>query len=217
MSINNINNISDIGTIGNVQQTVKNAAIQEELEEKAPRQDSFVKSVGQDEDETGIYSRESIIEQLKNSEEQRVKAFEDTIRSMLAQQGETINLTFRGMDLHITEEQSKEAEKAISDGGEYSVENVSDRIMQMAKALAGDDPTKIDLLQNAVVKGFEGAAGLLGKNSLEEMPDITHKTYENVMKQFEEWRNSYNTNEENANVDKNPAAAAQAAQTAVNA
>lgn len=221
MSINNIKNVNDISLSGvtQVSKSVKSAAIEEKAIEnalkKAPRQDKFEKSPELSKDETGIYSRESILEELRNSEEQRVKAFQDTIRSMLAQQGETINLTFRGMDLHVTEEQRAAAAKSIEEGGEYSVENVADRIMKMAKALAGDDPTKIDMLQNAVIKGFEGAAGLLGKKNLDEMPEITGKTYDNVMKQFADWKNSYNQEiVEDVNVDNNVAAASQAVQYA---
>jgi len=215
MSINNINNdVSKLSNIGQVSNSVKSAAVEEEVVKKASRQDEFIKSPDLQQDETGIYSRESLIEELKNAEEQRVKAFEDTIRSMLAQQGETINLTFRGHNLHVTEEQKAEAAKSIEEGGEYSVNNVADRIMKMAKAIAGDDPTKIDMLQNAVIKGFEGAAGLLGKNSLEDMPDITHQTYDNVMKQFADWKASYETEAvtENANVDNNEAGAYAAVQ-----
>ena len=217
MSMNGINNdVVKLGSMTQAAQAVKTASAESQVAEKAVREDSFVKSDNMIKDETGIYSRESIIEQLKNSEEQRVKAFEDTIRSMLAQQGETINLTFRGMDLHVTELQSAEAAKSIEEGGEYSVNNVADRIMTMAKALAGDDPTKIDMLRNAVIKGFNGAAGILGKNSLDEMPDITHDTYDNVMKQFDEWKASYEKTEteDNVNVDNNAAAALQAVEAA---
>ena len=223
MSINNIDMIKNtnadqlngINKVMQTAQTAKTAAAEKIIAEKAPREDSFVKSPDMKQEETGIYSRESILEQLRDSEEQRVKAFEDTIRSMVAQQGETINLTFRGVGLHVTEEDSAKAAKSIEDGGEYSVNSVTDRIMNMAKALAGDDPTKIDMLKNAVIKGFEGAVGLLGKNSMDEMPDITNKTYESVMKQFDDWKASYNTEvEENVNVDNNEAAAFQAVQAA---
>lgn len=196
MSISNINGVSDISTIGSVKSSVKMAMAEESVKEKAVREDTFVKSSDDPKkavkkEDTGIYSRESIIQQLKDSEEQRVKAFQETIKSMLAQQGENVNLTFRGMKLHVTEEQRLAAEKSISEGGEYSVENVTDRIMSMAKALAGDDPTKIDMLQNAVIKGFNGAAGQLGRKSLKDMPDITQKTYDSVMKEFSDWKKSY--------------------------
>ena len=49
------------------------------------------------------------------------------------------------------------------------------------------------MLQDAGKKGFEKAAGALGKKSLDEMPDITKKTYESVMKEFDDWKKSYET------------------------
>lgn len=199
--INSVNNQSTIMISGKTAaETAKISAAEKAAAEKIKssddgkdkeiRTDSFTKSPETKAEETGIYSRESILEQLRNSEEQRVKAFEDTIRSMMAQQGQTVNLTFRGIGLHVTEEKRAEAEKAISEGGEYSVNSVADRIMDMAKALAGDDSSKISMLRDAVKKGFGGAAELLGKKE-DEMPDITKDTYSEVMKRFDEWENSF--------------------------
>lgn len=145
--------------------------------------------------ETGIYSREALLEQLKASEEQRVKAFEDTIRSMAAQQGQTINLTFRGQGLHVTEEQRKAAEESISEGGEYSVNSVADRIMKMAEVLSGGDSSKISILREAVQKGFGAAMSDLGI-AKEDTPQITKDTYSEIMKRFDDWEASFNKTEE---------------------
>lgn len=201
-----MNNISDINNVNisnpvlisgkTAAETAKISAAEKTVaekigsENKEVRTDSFTKSAETKTEETGIYSRESLLEQLRKSEEQRVKAFEDTIRSMAAQQGQTINFTFRGQGLHVTEEQRAEAEKSISEGGEYSVNSVADRIMNMAKALAGEDSSKISMLREAVQKGFSGAASLLGKKD-DEMPEITKNTYSEVMKRFDDWENSF--------------------------
>ncbi len=206
MAINSINNalgtagsslnVNDLSKMGTASQAAKTAAAEDEISQKVTREDNITISGDNGKtDETGIYSRESIIQQLKESEEQRVQAFQETLKSMLAQQGEEVNLAIGDMKLHVTPEQSAKAKEAISDGGEYSVEKVTDRIMDMAKALAGDDPSKIDMLKDAVIKGFEKAAGALGKKSLDEMPDITKKTYESVMKEFDDWKKSYETQE----------------------
>ena len=206
MAINSINNalgtagsslnVNDLSKMGTASQAAKTAAAEEQISQKAAREDNItISGDNAKTEETGIYSRESIIQQLKDSEEQRVQAFQETLKSMLAQQGEEVNLAIGDMKLHVTEEQSAKAKEAISEGGEYSVENVTDRIMKMAKALAGDDPSKIDMLQDAVKKGFEKAAGALGKKSLDDMPDITKKTYESVMKEFDDWKKSYETQE----------------------
>ena len=216
MAINNINNslgmtgsslnVNDLSKMGSASQVAKTAAAEDELSQKVAREDNItISGDNAKTQETGIYSRESIIQQLKDSEEQRVQAFQETLKNMLAQQGENVNLTIGDLKLHVTEEQSAKAKEAISDGGEYSVEKVTDRIMDMAKALAGDDPSKIDMLQDAVKKGFEKAAGALGKKSLDEMPDITKKTYENVMKQFDDWKKSYETEESAKTVEKTTA------------
>ncbi|MCI7804025.1 MAG: hypothetical protein MR503_02965 [Oscillospiraceae bacterium] len=201
--MNNINDINKVNVSNPVLISGKTAAetakisaaektVAEKIksDEKEVRTDSFTKSAETKTEETGIYSRESLLEQLRNSEEQRVKAFEDTIRSMVAQQGQVINFTFRGQGLHVTEEQRAEAEKSISEGGEYSVDSVAGRIMDMAKALAGEDSSKISMLREAVQKGFSGAASLLGKKD-DEMPEITKNTYTEVMKRFDDWENSF--------------------------
>lgn len=201
--MNNINDINKVNVSNPVlisgkiaAETAKISAAEKTVaekiksDEKEVRTDSFTKSAETKTEETGIYSRESLLEQLRNSEEQRVKAFEDTIRSMAAQQGQVINFTFRGQGLHVTEEQRAEAEKSISEGGEYSVDSVAGRIMDMAKALAGEDSSKISMLREAVQKGFSGAASLLGKKD-DEMPEITKNTYTEVMKRFDDWENSF--------------------------
>lgn len=189
-NINNVNNVNDLNKIVSASMSAK-TTISEDVAQKV-RQDTFEKTPERTKDETGIYSKESIIEQLKNSEEQRVKAFQDTIKSMMVEQGANFTLTFRGSEikLNVSEEQRLAAEKSISEGGEYSVSAVSDRIMNMAKALAGDDSSKLSLLKNAVIKGFNSAADLFGK-SFDDMPSITKDTYNEVMNRFDEWEKSF--------------------------
>ncbi len=201
---NNISNVNSSNSVlisgGTAAQKAKMASMEDSVSEKIKsekkaRTDTYTKSTESEKDTTGIYSKESLIEQLHAAEEQRVQAFQDTIRSMMAQQGQTVNLTFRGMDLHVTEEQRAEAEKSISDGGEYSINSVADRIMNMAKALGGEDSSKISMLREAVQKGFSGAASLLGKKD-KDMPDITKNTYKEIMNRFDEWENSFKVSTE---------------------
>ncbi len=71
----------------------------------------------------------------------------------------------------------------ISEGGAYSVEAVSDRIMQMATFFAADDPEMLAEMQKAVQKGFEAAG--LDLQTGEGMPSITMETYNHVMNRFE--------------------------------
>jgi len=79
----------------------------------------------------------------------------------------------------------EEAKKAISEGGYWSVESTSDRIIEMAKALTGGDPSKIQTMIDAFKQGYEEATKAWGK----ELPEISSKTYDSVMQKFDDWAN----------------------------
>lgn len=161
--------------------------------------DGFSKSNEVTSKDTGIYTREAITKTLDQCEEQRTEAFVKMISDMLeAQVGNcTLSLSdiYDNIKKNFTEEDMEEAEKSISDGGYYSVDAVATRIMDMATALAGDDPSKISVLREAVVKGFGQAAETLGLKE-DDMPEITKSTYTEVMKRFDDWEKSYETDTE---------------------
>ncbi|MFI3115930.1 MAG: hypothetical protein R3Y12_07310 [Clostridia bacterium] len=92
------------------------------------------------------------------------------------------------VNLSVTAEESAAALESISEGGAYSPENVANNILDMAKALSGGDPEKFELLKEAVIDGFEAAAGEWG----DEMPSITSETYDLVMQGFDTWQNEIN-------------------------
>lgn len=161
------------------------------------RYDTFEKSNSSSEDTTGIYSKEKIAEQLELAEEQRQQAFHNFIQSMVTEQFEESNFTLAGLNLKVTEADSQKALEAISDGGEYSIDAVATRIMDMAEALAGGDQTKLAMLREAVTAGFSDAAKKLGLKD-EEMPDITKETYAEVMNRFDAWEQSFKEKEEDS-------------------
>ena len=161
------------------------------------RYDTFEKSNSSSEDTTGIYSKEKIAEQLELAEEQRQQAFHNFIQSMVTEQFEESNFTLAGLNLKVTEADSQKALEAISDDGEYSIDAVSTRIMDMAEALAGGDQTKLAMLREAVTAGFNDAAEKLGFKA-EEMPDITKETYAEVMNRFDAWEQSFKEKEEDS-------------------
>lgn len=81
------------------------------------------------------------------------------------------------------------AKAAIAEGGAYSVNAVADRIMTMAKAIAGDDPDKIQQMRDAVGKGFSEAGVDFKKATDSELPQISKDTFAEVMKRFDELQN----------------------------
>ena len=121
--------------------------------------------------------------QLKDAQRQRMESFQRMLQSMLVKQGETSNLTLFGLQLTVTAVDSLNAAAAIADGGEYSVDAVATRILDMAKALSGGDVSKLSELRDAVEKGFKAAGVELGG----KLPGICQDTYTEVMKRFGEW------------------------------
>lgn len=134
------------------------------------------------------------IEFLKQESEKRVESFRKMIREMLEKQGFAFNKilgnivdkdgkTIKPENIKVDEATRLKAKEAISDGGEYSIDAVATRIMDFAKALANGDPKKISKLRSAVKKGFDEARQIFGG----KLPEISEKTYDEVMKRFDEW------------------------------
>ena len=78
------------------------------------------------------------------------------------------------------------AKEAISEDGYYGVKKTSERILNFAKAIAGNVPEKIDEMREAVEMGFKAAKEAWGK----ELPAICKDTYDAVMKGFDDWKTS---------------------------
>ena len=80
----------------------------------------------------------------------------------------------------------EDAAKAVSDEGDWGVDAVATRIFDMANAIAGGDPEKLESMRAAVEEGFN-QAGITWNNAtgLDKMPEITEKTYNEIMSRFD--------------------------------
>lgn len=78
-----------------------------------------------------------------------------------------------------------QAKKDISEDGYWGVKQTSDRLVDMAIALSGNDTSKADLLMDAIKKGYEQAAGAWG----DKLPDISKQTLDATMEKMEQWKN----------------------------
>lgn len=155
------------------------------------KQDTFFASASVSSQNTSTDNTENITyekpkklsaEQLKALSDQRIASFKNMVSNMLGKQVKTLNKAlFEGITISPEEQQA--ALEAISPGGEWSPEAVSENILNMAKALSGGDVSKLELLKNAVIKGFEAAETTWGG----KLPSITDETYDLIMKGFDEW------------------------------
>lgn len=138
---------------------------------------------------TTIYAKEDVVARLKADADSRTSQLKSLVEKMMSQQGLKIGEAddmwkfLASGDYTVTPEVKAQAQADIAEDGYWGVEQTSDRIIEFAKALVGDDPDKAESMRAAFEKGFKAATKSWGK----ELPDISQKTYDAVMKKFDDW------------------------------
>lgn len=140
------------------------------------------------------------IEKLKADADARLSQLQGIVEQLITKQGkasETVSIwdQFRQGVLNgtisVDEATAKQAQEDISEDGYWGVKQTSERILDFAKALTGGDPNKVSEMRDAIEKGFSQASKLWGG----ELPEISQKTHEAVMKGLDEWEKGTTTEE----------------------
>jgi hypothetical protein len=190
------NNLNNNTSVGGKENTTETSSVTYEN----PAVVAEINSDKMDKPDTGIYSKNDVnaaaLEEIQNLNEQRLNSFQDFINKMLNNQDtaakvsvflpqtdENGDISAKLAELNPTEEDISAAKKAISEGGEYSVDAVATRIMDMAKALSGGDASKFETLKNATQSAFDKVKEMYG----DDTPQITLDTEKEVQKRFAEW------------------------------
>ena len=133
----------------------------------------------------------ALINKLKADAEERTSQLRSLVEKMMTKQGVAIgtadsmwSFLAKG-DFTVDEATRAQAQADIADDGYWGVDQTSDRILDFAKALSGNDPEKADLLLNAFKKGFKEATKSWGQ----DLPDISQRTYDAVVEKFNKWKN----------------------------
>lgn len=201
------NYISNRTTVSPYQQTSYNST--KAADTKKPAEDTAAKAP-----ETGvIYEKNTkpadsavtkktdfkMVEKLKADAEARTAQLRSLVEKMMTQQGSAIGkadsmwkFLAKG-DFTVDAATKAQAQADIAEDGYWGVEQTSDRILDFAKALSGNDPDKADMLLDAFKKGFKEATKSWGK----QLPDISQRTYDAVVDKFDKWKNGTTTAAEN--------------------
>ena len=146
---------------------------------------------------TSTKDNSAIIAKLKADAEERTSQLRSIVEQLITKQGTAFGkatdddmwkFLAKG-EFTVSADVKAQAEADIAEGGYWSVEETSDRILDFAKALAGDDPEKADELLEAFKEGFKQATETWG----DELPEISQKTYDAVLEKFEAWKNEGTT------------------------
>ncbi len=155
----------------------------------------YEKSANQPSKTTAKKSNPAIIAQLKSDAQQRTAQLQSIVQKMMTKQGQTLGKGdsmwsfLAGGNFSVDAATRAQAQADIAEDGYWGVQQTSDRILDFAKALAGDDPDKADELLEAFKKGFKQATGSWGK----QLPDISQRTYDAVVEKFDNWKNGTQT------------------------
>jgi len=129
------------------------------------------------------------VRRLIQESNDQLLAFRKMIETLLNKQGVTWDQAMKRIDagevfdIEVDEETRQKALEAISEDGYYGVKQTSERIINFAKAISGGDPSKIEMLRDAVYEGFKAAEESWGG----KLPEISYQTLDAVMKGFDEW------------------------------
>lgn len=127
------------------------------------------------------------IEKLKADAEERNAQLRGIVEKLLLKQGGTIlnagGLANMYRSLEVDEETRAQAQKDIADDGYWGVEQTSDRIVDFAKAMAGDNLELAQQMLDAIKEGFKQA----GEEWGEDLPDISQRTMQATYDKMDEW------------------------------
>ena len=138
--------------------------------------------------------RTKIIQQLKADDAIRQQQLLDIVHKMMGKQAKSYGIAnsdnpddsiwsfLAKGDFTVDAATKAQAQADIAEDGYWGVKQTSERILDFAKALAGDDPDKLEKMRDAFQKGFAQAEKTWG----DKLPDISQQTYGAVMKGFDE-------------------------------
>ena len=143
---------------------------------------------------TNTADRSAIVKALKDDAEKQKQNLIDIVRKSMSGQASTWDKS-QGLkslfeNLTVDADTIAQAKKDIAEEGYWGVDQTSDRILDFAKALSGDDPDKADMLLEAFKKGYKQATGDWGA----ELPSLCKDTYDAVVEKFQKWKDGASTN-----------------------
>ncbi len=194
-AINNVNSTFNSYQTTNAAKTASTTSDKTAASDKTETGVVYEKSSQTDKNTVTKKTDYAMVAKLKADAEQRTSQLRSLVEKMMTKQGTAIanadsmwSFLAEG-NFTVDEETQKQAQADIAEDGYWGVEQTSDRILDFAKALSGNDPEKADLLIDAFKKGFEDATKSWGK----DLPDISKRTYDAVLDKFDKWKNGSTT------------------------
>lgn len=133
----------------------------------------------------------ALIAKMKADSDSRISQLRGIVEQMMSKQGAAIGKAddmwsfLAGGNFTVSADVKAQAQADIAEDGYWGVNQTSDRILDFAKALSGNDKSKAQELADAFKKGFDQATKAWGG----KLPDISQQTYDKVLEKFDSWMN----------------------------
>lgn len=133
----------------------------------------------------------ALIAKMKADSDNRISQLRGIVEQMMSKQGAAIGKAddmwsfLAGGNFTVSADVKAQAQADIAEDGYWGVNQTSDRILDFAKALSGNDKSKAQELADAFKKGFDQATKAWGG----KLPDISQQTYDKVLEKFDSWMN----------------------------
>lgn len=130
----------------------------------------------------------NLINKLKADADARTSQLKSLVEQMMGKQANAYGNAndiwsfLRSGNYTVDPATKAQAQADIAEDGYWGVNQTSDRIIQFATALTGGDPDKIEEMRAAFQKGYAKAEKTWGG----KLPEISQRTYDAVMKKFDE-------------------------------
>ena len=201
MSVNGVTGASDAYSAYSAQSSVsKPATTSEETTARAAENTGVIYEKS---DQSAVdnskapYANPALVQQLKSDAENRFAQLQSLVEKlMLKQSGTSKNAeagsiwdALREGKVEVDPETRAQAQKDVAEDGYWGVKQTSDRILDFAKALAGNDPKKLEEMREAFKKGYEQAEKTWGG----KLPEISQQTFDAVNQKFDDLIGSLQT------------------------
>ena len=139
--------------------------------------------------------RAALVQQLKQDQENRQQSLISLVHDMMNGQAKSYSLAtgddsiwrfLSSGNFTVDAATKAQAQADIAEDGYWGIAQTSQRLVDFASALAGDDVEKMQKMQQAMEKGFKQATAAWGKS----LPEISQKTLEAANKLFEDYYKS---------------------------
>ena len=133
----------------------------------------------------------ALIAKMKADSASRISQLRGIVDQMMSKQGAAIGKAddmwsfLAGGNFTVSADVKAQAQADIAEDGYWGVNQTSDRILDFAKALSGNDKSKAQELADAFKKGVDQATKAWGG----KLPDISQQTYDKVLEKFDSWMN----------------------------